>query len=129
MDDRRSRLVVLGLGDPHLLEGGEGSKDGSSDPDRVLSLRRSDNLDLHGGRSKGSQFLGHTLGNTREHGSTTRHDDVSIQIFSDINITLHDGLEGAVMDTGSLLSNQARLEEDLRASESLASNYDDVTIR
>merc|ERR1711962_1458012 len=34
----RSALIVLLLGDPHLLEGGEGGKNGSSDPDRVLPL-------------------------------------------------------------------------------------------
>jgi len=47
VDDGRSRLVVLLLGDPHLLEGGEGSQDGASDPDGVLPLWRSDDLDLH----------------------------------------------------------------------------------
>ena len=41
-------LVVLLLGDPHLLEGGEGGQDGSSDPDGVLPLWGSDDLDLHG---------------------------------------------------------------------------------
>ena len=38
VDDARAGLVVLLLGDPHLLEGGEGGQDGSSDPDRVLPL-------------------------------------------------------------------------------------------
>merc|ERR1712113_1247331 len=50
----RSTLVVLLLGDPHLLEGGEGRQDGSSDPDGVLPLRGSNDLDLDGGGSKGS---------------------------------------------------------------------------
>ena len=35
MDDGGARLVVLLLGDPHLLEGGEGGEDGASDPDGV----------------------------------------------------------------------------------------------
>ena len=35
VDDGGTRLVILLLGNPHLLEGGEGSKDGASDPDRV----------------------------------------------------------------------------------------------
>ena len=38
VDDGGAALVVLLLGDPHLLEGGEGGQDGSSDPDRVLPL-------------------------------------------------------------------------------------------
>lgn len=48
VNDRRTALVVLLLGDPHLLEGGQRSQDGTTDPDGVLSLRGSDNSDLHG---------------------------------------------------------------------------------
>lgn len=48
VDNGRTRFVVFGLGDPHLLEGGKGGKDGTTDPDRVLSFWRSDDLDLHG---------------------------------------------------------------------------------
>ena len=48
VDNGWAALVVLLLGDPHLLEGGEGSQDGSSDPDGVLPFRGSDDLDLHG---------------------------------------------------------------------------------
>jgi len=47
MDNGRSGLVVLLLGDPHLLESGERRQDGSTDPDGVFSLRRSHDLDLH----------------------------------------------------------------------------------
>ena len=32
VDDRGPRLVVLLLGDPHLLEGGERREDGAADP-------------------------------------------------------------------------------------------------
>ena len=47
VDNRRTRFVVFLLGDPHLLEGGERGEDGSSDPDRVLALRGSNDFDLH----------------------------------------------------------------------------------
>ena len=47
VDDLRSRLVVLLLGDPHLLEGGERGKNGTTNPDGVLALRGSNNFDLH----------------------------------------------------------------------------------
>merc|ERR1712037_272587 len=46
VDNGGAALVVLLLGDPHLLEGGEGSQDGASDPDGVLPLWGSDDLDL-----------------------------------------------------------------------------------
>ncbi len=32
VDDGRARLIVLLLGDPHLLEGGERGQDGATDP-------------------------------------------------------------------------------------------------
>merc|ERR1712002_686535 len=38
VDNGWATLIILLLGDPHLLEGGEGSKDGASDPDRVFPL-------------------------------------------------------------------------------------------
>lgn len=40
VDDRRSALIVLLLWDPHLLEGGEGCKDRSSNPDSYWKLVR-----------------------------------------------------------------------------------------
>jgi hypothetical protein len=126
--DGGARLVVLGLGDPHLLEGGQGCQDGATDPDGVLSLRRSNNLDLHGRRSQGGQFLGHALSNAREHGGTTGQHDVGVQVAADIHVALHDGLESAVVHTRGLLADKGRLEEDLRASESLSTDDDDVAV-
>ena len=41
VDNAWAGLVVLLLGDPHLLEGGERGKDGTTNPDGVLPLRRS----------------------------------------------------------------------------------------
>ena len=35
VDNAGASLVVLLLGDPHLLEGGEGGQDGATNPDRV----------------------------------------------------------------------------------------------
>jgi len=47
VDDGWTGLIVLLLADPHLLEGGQGSQDGPTDPYGVLALRGSDDLDLH----------------------------------------------------------------------------------
>merc|ERR1712215_71790 len=88
VNDGWATLIILLLGDPHLLEGGEGSKDGSSNPDRVLPLWGSNDLDLDGGRSKSSDLLLHPVGNTWVHGGASRHDSVGIQVLTDINITL-----------------------------------------
>ena len=81
MHDSGSAFVVLLLGDPHLLEGGKRSQDGATDPHRVFPLGRSDDLDLHGGRSQGGDLLVHTISNTRVHGGATRQDGVGIEIL------------------------------------------------
>merc|ERR1712121_422756 len=122
-------LIILLLGDPHLLEGGEGSKDGSSNPDRVLPLWWSNDLDLDGGRSKGGDLLLHTVSNTRVHGGASRHDSVGIQVFTDVNITLHDGVVGGLVDATGFHSKEGWLEESLRAAETFIANGYDLAVR
>ena len=63
VNNGRTRLVIFLLGDPHLLESGQRSQDGSSDPDGVFPLWRSDDLDLHRLWGQVGQFLLHTVGN------------------------------------------------------------------
>merc|ERR1719232_975919 len=129
VDNGWAALVVLLLGDPHLLEGGEGSKDGSSDPDGVLSLWWSNDLDLNGGWRKSGDFLLHTICNTRVDGGATGHDSVGVQVLSDVNIALHDGVVGGFMDTAGFHSKEGRLEESLGAAETLIANGDNLAIR
>merc|ERR1712243_367387 len=128
VDDGGTALVVLLLGDPHLLEGGEGSQDGASDPDGVLPLWGSDDLDLDGGRSQGSDLLLHTASNTGVHGGASRHDSIGVQILPDVNIALHDGVEGGRVDTTGIHSQEGRLEESLRAPEPLVTDGDDLNV-
>merc|ERR1712026_500159 len=128
VDNGGTALVVLLLGDPHLLEGGEGGQDGATDPDRVLPLRRSNDLDLNGGGSQGSDLLLHTISNTRVHGGATRHDGVGIQVLPDVHIALHDGAVGGLMDTAGLHAKEGRLEEGLRGTEPLVANGDDLAV-
>merc|ERR1719474_1094569 len=128
VDNGRSAFIIFLLGDPHLLESGERSKDGSSDPDRVFSLRGSDDLDLDGGWSKSSDFLLHTVSDTGVHGGASRHDSVGIEILTDINITLHDGVVGSLMDTTGFHSKEGRLEECFRAAETLIANCNDLAV-
>merc|ERR1719204_2098963 len=118
VDNGWTALVVLLLGDPHLLEGGKGRQDGSSDPDRVLPLRG----------SKGGDLLLHTVSNTRVHGGATRHDGVGVQVLPDVNIALHDGVVGGLVDTAGLHAKEGRLEEGLRGTEPLVADGDDLAI-
>merc|ERR1719486_456321 len=121
-------FIVFLLGDPHLLEGGKGRQDGSSDPDRVFPLRWSNDLDLNGGWSKGGDFLLHTISNTGVHGGASRHDGVGIQVLPDVNIALHDGVVGGLVDTAGFHSEEGRLEEGFRGTEPLVANGDDLTV-
>ena len=75
--DGWAALVVLLLGDPHLLEGGEGREDGAADPHGVLALWRGDDLHLHRGWGEGGDFLLHAVRDTWVHGGATRLLDVS----------------------------------------------------
>merc|ERR1719264_127593 len=65
VDNGWAAFVVFLLGDPHLLEGGKGSQDGSSDPYGVFSLRWSNDFDLDGGWGQGGDFLLHSVGNRK----------------------------------------------------------------
>merc|ERR1712117_670006 len=128
VDNGWAALIVFLLGDPHLLEGGEGSKDGSSDPDGVLPLWWSNDLDLDGGRSKGGDLLLHTVSNTGVHGGASRHDGVGVEILTDVNIALHDGVVGGLVDAAGFHSEEGRLEESLRAAETLIANGDNLAV-
>merc|ERR1712002_913323 len=88
--NRGTGLVVLLLGDPHLLEGGQGGQDGATDPYRVLPLGRSNDLDLHGSGGKVGDLLLHSVGNTGVHGGASGQYGVGIQVLSDVDVALHD---------------------------------------
>merc|ERR1712026_344186 len=128
VDSGWAALIVFLLGDPHLLEGGKGRQDGASDPDGVFPLRGSNNLDLNGGWSKGSDFLLHTISNTGVHGGASGHDGVGIENFPDINIALHDGVVGGLVDTAGFHSKEGRLEEGFGGTEPLVTDGDDLTV-
>lgn len=150
MNNRRTALVVLLLRDPHLLEGRERGENGTTDPDGVLALGRSNDLDLHGRRSKSSDLLLHTVGETGVHGGTTRleyflsaaislpnpsggssktyHDNVAVEILSDIDIALHDRVESGDVDATALKTENGRLEESLRSTEALVADGDNLTV-
>merc|ERR1711998_229627 len=128
VDDGGAALVVLLLGDPHLLEGGERGQDGASDPDGVLPLGGSDDLDPDGGGSKGGDLLLHTVSNTGVHGGASGHDGVGVQVLPDVNIALHDGVVGGLVDAAGLHSQEAGLEESLGAPEPLVADGDDLAV-
>jgi len=128
VDNGWAALIVFLLGDPHLLEGGKGRQDGATDPDGVFPFWGSNDLDLNGGWGKSGDLLLHTISNTGVHGGATRHDSVGIKILPDVNIALHDGVVGGLVDTAGFHSEEGRLEEGLRGTEPLIANGDDLAV-
>mmetsp|Transcript_29594 Transcript_29594/g.54303 ORF Transcript_29594/g.54303 Transcript_29594/m.54303 type:complete len:380 (+) Transcript_29594:92-1231(+) len=121
-------LVVLLLANPHTLESRKTRQNTSSNPHGVLTLWWGNNLDLNRCRGQRRDLLAHTLTDSRKHGGTSRQNNVGIQILTDIDIALHDGLEGGVRNTIHLETSQVRLKEDLGTTETFVPNNNNVTI-
>jgi len=124
--DGGSGLVVFLFADPHLLECGQRGQDGSANPDGVLPFRRSDDLDLHRSRSEGSDLALHAVGYAGEHGRSSGQDRVGVQVLTDVNVTLHDGVVGRLVDSARLHADERWLEHSLRAPKPLVTNRDDL---
>ncbi|KAG8235739.1 hypothetical protein J437_LFUL015608 [Ladona fulva] len=91
--------------------------------------RWSNDLDLNGRWGEGSDFLLHPVSNTGVHGGTTRENSVGVEVLSDVNVALHDGVVDGLMDAAGFHTQEGRLEEGLRAAETLVANGDDLSIR
>merc|ERR550534_3236966 len=76
----------------------------------------------------GSDLLLHTVSNTRVHSGASRHDSVGIQVLTDVNIALHDGVVGGLVDATGFHSEEGWLEESLWAAETLIANGDDLAV-
>eukprot|EP00053_Salpingoeca_punica_P013702 m.123980 g.123980 ORF g.123980 m.123980 type:complete len:429 (+) comp16274_c1_seq2:170-1456(+) len=129
VDDGRAGLVVLLLGDPHLLEGGERGQDGAADPDRVLALGRGNDLDLHALGSQGDELLLHAVSQAGVHGGAAREHDVAVQVLADVDVALHDRVVGGLVDAGRLHAEERGLEESLGAAEALVADGDHLAVR
>ena len=128
MHDRGPGLVVLALGDPHLLERRQRRQDRPADPHAVLALGRRDDLDLHRpGRARGD-LLVHAVGDAREHRRPAREHDVAVEVLADVDVALHDRVERRLVDAGRLHADGRRREQDLRAAEALRADRDDLAV-
>ena len=57
------------------------------------------------------------------------HDDVAVEVFADIDIALHDGVECGDVDAARFETEDRRLEESLWSTEALIADGDDLAIR
>ena len=105
-------------GKAYLLERGEGSQDGASDPDRVLPLGWRDDLDLHGGRRQCGDLLLHAIGDSGVHGGAAGKHRVGVQILTDVDVALHDAVVGRLVDAAGFHSEEGRLEQSFRTPDS-----------
>ena len=69
---------------------------------RIFALRWSNNFDLHCGGSKGRDLLLHAGSNARVHGGDSRRHGVGVQVLTDFDVALHDGVVGGLVDTAGL---------------------------
>merc|ERR1719362_204606 len=102
--------------------------DEATDPDGVFPFWGSNDLDLNGGWSQGSNLLLHSVSNTRVHGGASRHDGVGVQVLPDVNIALHDGVVDSLVDAAGLHAEEGGLEEGLGAPEPLVADGDDLAV-
>ena len=123
-----ARFVVLLLADPHLLEGGQRSEDGATDPYGVFALWWCNDFDLHRGWSQSSDLLLHTIGDAREHRAAARQHRVGVQVFTDVYVALHDAVVRRLVDTARLHTQEAWLQHGLGTSEPLVANSDHLTV-
>jgi len=130
VDDLSSVLFVLVLGDPLRLEGGQGGEGGSSSPDAVVSILGGDDLDHVLLGAHGVELFLKSVGKTFVEGGTSREDHVGVEVLSDVDITLLDGLEAHGVHTWSLISflDEAWVEESLWSHESWAVDHHGLTI-
>lgn len=113
----------------NLLKSAERSKDGASNPNTIFPLRWGNHFDFHAARGEGRDLFAHAIGNAREHSRATTKHNVAIQIFPNINITLHNGVISRLMNAGNFHADHGRLEKDLRAPEPLSSDRDHLAVR
>merc|ERR1712050_566395 len=121
-------FIVLLFSDPHSLKSRQRSQNGTTNPDGVFPFWWRDNFDFHGGWSQSSDFFLHSISNTWVHSGTTGQNVVSVQIFSDINIALHNRVISSFMNTSRFHTDEGWLKQSFWASESFVTNGDNLTI-
>jgi len=114
--------------DPHSLEGWQWWENWSTNPYEEFSLLRGNHFNFHCWWSQSCNLFAQSLWNTWEHGCSTTHDNVVVQIFSDVYVTFKNWLICDFMETWHLLSNHHWFEKSLCASESLTTDGDCLSV-
>ena len=117
-----SRLVILLLGDPAVLEGRQLRQHASADPHHVLPIRRGDHAHLDARRHQRGELFVHAIAHAVEEGRASRQHHVVVQIAAQIHVAARDRLVHRVVDAvrRQLAARQRRVEQDFGHSEALA---------
>ena len=131
MDDLGTVLLVLFSSDPLGLEGGEGREGGTTGPDGVVSVTSSDDLNHIVLWAQSIELLLKCIWETFVKGGSSGKDDIAVEIFSNINIAILDGLVAHLVHTKGLISllDQRWIEKGLWSHESWGVDVDRLTIR
>jgi len=70
----------------------------------------------------------HAISNTGVHGGAARQNGVGIEVLSDVNVTLHDGVVSGFVDAAGLHAKERGLEQSLRTPESFVADGNDLTV-
>mgnify|MGYP006095576569 FL=1 len=130
MDDLGTVLLVLVFGDPLRGEGLEGALDGTTSPYGVVSIGRSNDLDISGFWAESRDFFLESIWNTLVKSGTTGKDDVTVKVGSNIKIAVSDGFGAELVHAHSLVTflDEAWVEESFWGHESWGVNTDGLTI-
>ena len=129
MDNWGTIFFIVFFGNPHGGESWEMGENSSSNPDGVFSFTWSGHFNFHLGWGEVDHLLLESLWDIFVHGSTTRHDQVFVEIFSDIDITSHDSLKCKCMHSIHFFSDMTKwIKESFWGSELLISDCDDVSV-
>ena len=95
----------------------------------MLPLWWSDYVDLHVVRGEGCHFFLHAVSEARKHGGTTGQNNVGVEVLSDVNITLSDGVIEHITDAGTRKTHILGAKENLGAQEPLLADGDHFAVR
>lgn len=122
-------LVIFLTSDPHIFKGGETSKNGATNEDRVLAIFWRMNLNALTCGHQILQLLLKAQLVVAEHSGTAREDNIVVQICTDVDITLLDRIIEQAMDREHLLAIEFRLEKQLWATEKRLVHLNYLAIR
>ena len=88
-----------------------------------------DDLDLHHAGFQGSDLFLHPVCDAGVHGGPARQHSVGIEVLADVNVTLHDGIEGSFVNAAGFHAQEGSLGESLRAAEPFIADGDDLPVR